>query len=109
MSTTSEPHSRAASARRPSSAAPAASTPAGIGNSVSRWVDQIAGAGVTDRELLHRYTEHADQNAFEVLVGFVALLVLDSGQQASSNVANVLPVNQRAAFVKQATELGLLK
>jgi len=52
---------------------------------------------------------HCNLNAFEVLVAFVGVLVLDSGQQVSSSVANVLPANQRAAFIKQATSLGLLK
>jgi RNA polymerase sigma factor (sigma-70 family) len=86
----------------------------GIGNSVSRWVDRIAGAGVTDRELLHRYTEYADQDAFEVLVrrhhdlvlAASARVLADPNDVADAIQATFLVLVQRAHRADWRPNLG---
>ncbi|QJW93602.1 RNA polymerase sigma factor [Frigoriglobus tundricola] len=74
----------------------------GTGNNVSRWMDQFADTGATDRELLRRYTEHADQGAFEVLVRRHHDLVLAAS-------ARVLADPNDVADAVQATFLILVR
>lgn len=86
----------------------------GIGNSVSRWMDQLAGSGVTDRELLRRYTEHADQDAFEVLVrrhhdlvlAASARVLADPNDVADAVQATFLVLVQRARRADWRPNLG---
>jgi len=86
----------------------------GIGNSVRRWMDQLAGPGVTDRELLRRYTEHADQEAFEVLVrrhhdlvsAASARVLADPNDVADAVQATFLVLVQRARRTDWRPNLG---
>jgi RNA polymerase sigma factor (sigma-70 family) len=86
----------------------------GIGNSVSRWMDRLAGSGVTDHELLHRYTEHADQDAFEVLVrrhhdlvwAASARVLADPNDVADAVQATFLVLVQRAQRADWRPNLG---